>query len=190
MEGPYWWAKAAREAYLKIGEEYGATRTRPLYVADFGRLGDRALDVGSGRGAQSLYIEHEHRYVVRCDLDRRIAAGGEAVECEATLLPFRDKAFDVVYLVAVVHHMPREAAAAALREAKRVGRLAVATAWAPEAWRGRRLGGGAWEVPWGGRAVRIYFEYGVADLLEMAPARPLSLGFLKRGRHFNIYILF
>lgn len=188
--GGFWWALQARSAYLAIGEEYGATRTRPLYVADFGRMGDRALDVGAGKGAQTLYFEHEHRYVVRCELDRKLTYRGDVVECEASMLPFRDGSFDVVYAVAVIHHMPREAARAALWEAARVGRRVVATVWAPEAWRGRPLGGGAWEVPWGDRAARVYFVYGVEDLVELAPRRPLSVGYVRRGRQFNIYVLF
>ncbi|MFN7105812.1 MAG: class I SAM-dependent methyltransferase, partial [Pyrobaculum sp.] len=75
------WAKAARGAYLAIGREYQATRVRPLPVADIANFGERALDVGSGRGAQPLYFEHQHRHVVHCDLDRRLLPGGDSVEC-------------------------------------------------------------------------------------------------------------
>ena len=183
------WARRAREAYLAIGEEYEATRRRPLPVADFGELGPRALDVGAGRGAQPLYIEWAHGFVVHCDLDRRLLPGSDSVECEATRLPFRDGAFDVAYLVAVLHHMPREAAGEALREAKRVARRVVATVWAPPKWRGREVGRGVWEVPWGDRAVRVYFQYELGDLAEVAPSPPLSMGVLKRGGQYNFYIL-
>jgi len=64
------WAKIARDAYLAIGREYGATRRRPMPMADFADFGPRALDVGAGSGAQQAYLEHEHPYVVHCDLDR------------------------------------------------------------------------------------------------------------------------
>ena len=183
------WAKRARDAYLAIGEEYEATRRRPLPVADFADFGWRALDVGSGRGAQPKYLEHEHRLVVHCDLDRRLTPGGDSVECEATMLPFRDGAFDVAYLVAVIHHMPREAAATALREAKRVARHVVATVWAPRRWRGREVAPGAWEVPWGAKAVRAYYQYALRDLAELAPAPPLALGAMRRGRQLNFFIV-
>ncbi|MCU7788010.1 class I SAM-dependent methyltransferase [Pyrobaculum sp. 3827-6] len=185
-----WWAKEAREAYISIGEEYEATRRRPLPVADFATFGNKALDVGCGRGAQPRYLEHEHGFVVHCDLDRRMTPGGDSVECEATMMPFRDGAFDVVYLVAVIHHMPRDAAALALREARRVGRVAVATVWALEVWRGREIAPGVWEVPWGGKARRIYFQYRLEDLLAVAPTRVLSAGVMRRGRHYNFYIVF
>ncbi|MFN3804768.1 MAG: class I SAM-dependent methyltransferase [Pyrobaculum sp.] len=181
------WAKAARNAYLAIGGEYQATRTRPLPVADLADFGERALDVGSGRGAQPLYFERQHRYVVHCDLDRRLTPGGDSVECEANLLPFRDGAFDVAYLVAVLHHMPKEAAAVALREAKRVAAAAVATVWRPD--RGREVAPGVWEVPWGRRAARLYYVHRLEELAELAGVRPISLGLMKRGRHHNFYIL-
>ncbi|WP_053240373.1 class I SAM-dependent methyltransferase [Pyrobaculum islandicum] len=182
------WARRAREAYLAIGREYGATRARPLPVADFATAGPKALDVGSGTGAQPRYLEHEHPYVVHCDLDRRLSPGGDFVECEATMLPFRDGAFDAAYLVAVIHHMPPEAARRALAEAKRAARLVVATAWAPA--RGREVAPGVYEVPWGDRATRIYYRYELEDLIAMAPAAPLSAGVARRRRQTNYYILF
>ena len=85
--------------------------------------------------------------------------------------------------------MPREAAGEALKEAKRVARRVVATVWAPPKWRGREVGRGVWEVPWGDRAVRVYFQYELGDLAEVAPSPPLSMGILRRGRQYNFYIL-
>ena len=156
-------------------------------MADFARFGPRALDVGAGTGAQPAYLEHEHPHVVHCDLDRRLMPHGDSVECEATMLPFRDGAFDVAYLIAVIHHMPPPAAARALAEAKRVARWAVATAWQPD--RGREVAPGVYEVPWGDRAARIYYQYGVLELFRLASTKPLSAGVLLRGSHLNYFIL-
>lgn len=181
------WAKRARDAYLAIGEEYEWTRRRPLPVADFADFGWRALDVGSGRGAQPKYLEHEHRFVVHCDLDRRLTPGGDSVECEATMLPFRDRAFDVAYLVAVIHHMPPEAVAMALKEAVRAARRVVVTTWMPS--RGRQIGPGLWEVPWGSRAVRLYYHYTAYDIIRVAPLNPLAMGLLRRRGEINYFVL-
>lgn len=181
------WAKIARDAYLAIGREYGATRRRPLPVADFANFGPKALDIGSGTGAQPAYFEHEHPYVVHCDLDRRLMPRGDSVECEAAMLPFRDGAFDVAYLVAVIHHMPPHAAAEALAEARRAARRAVATVWQPS--RGHEAAPGIYEVPWGARATRIYYRYSPQDLLRIAPTRPLSMGIIRKGKQLNHYVL-
>ncbi len=181
------WAKIARDAYLAIGREYGATRRRPMPLADFADFGPRALDVGAGSGAQPAYLEHEHPYVVHCDLDRRLMPPGDSVECEATMLPFRDGAFDVAYLIAVIHHMPPPATARALAETKRVARRAVATAWQPD--RGRAVAPGVYEVPWGTRTMRLYYRYGVHEMLQLAPTKPLSIGIMRRGKQLNHYIV-
>lgn len=136
----------ARDAYLAIGREYGVIRRRPMPTADFADFGSRVLDVGAGSGAQPAYLEHEHPYVVHRDLDGWfMPPPGDSVECEATMLAFRDGAFDVAYLVAVIHHMPPPAIARALSEAKRVARRAVA-ARQPD--RGREVAPGVYEVPW------------------------------------------
>lgn len=62
------------------------------------------------------------------------------------MLPFRDGAFDVAYLIAVIHHMPPPATARTLSEAKRVARRAVAAARQPD--RRREVAPGVYEVPW------------------------------------------
>ncbi|MFN7106486.1 MAG: class I SAM-dependent methyltransferase, partial [Pyrobaculum sp.] len=108
-------------------------------------------------------------------------------ECEATLLPFRDGAFDVAYLVAVLHHMPKEAAERALGEGKRVAAAVVATVWRPD--RGREVAPGVWEVPWGHKAVRLYYVYSLGDLAEMAGREAVSLGVMRRGRQHNLYLV-
>lgn len=190
------WAVEAREAYRRIAAAYEESRWRrqPMPAADFGALGRRALDVGAGRGAQPEYLEAEHPYVVHCDLAQEMLPRrcSDCLLCEATLLPFRESSFDVVYAVAVYHHLPRDALAAAVAEALRVGRSLVATVWAPRRWRGRGSAG-VHEVPWRwrGDAVRIYYEYPPGDLLEAvqrAGGRALAAGYLKRGE-YNAFVV-
>ncbi|MFB6491255.1 MAG: methyltransferase domain-containing protein [Thermoproteus sp. AZ2] len=186
------WAVESRDAYVKIAKAYEESRARPLPVADLGLGGVRALDIGSGRGAQPRYINSEHPYVVHCDLDPALLPeGGDAALCEATALPFRPDAFDVAYAVAVYHHLPKDAAAAAVAEALRVARALVATVWVPPRWRGRAKAPGVYEVPWRwrGEAVRTYYAYDMPDLLELARgAEVLAAGYMKRGRHHNAFI--
>jgi ubiquinone/menaquinone biosynthesis C-methylase UbiE len=112
---------------------------------------------------------------------------GDSVEREATTLPFRDGAFDVAYLIAVTHHMPPPATARALAEAKRVARRAVATAWQPD--RGREVAPSVYEVPRGTRTMRLYYRYGVHEMLQLAPTKPLSIGIIRRGKQPNHYIV-
>jgi len=124
---------------------------------------------------------------VHCDLHRRLTPGGDSVECEATMLPFRDGAFDVAYLIAVIHHMPPEVASIALRNARRVAKRVVITTWAVA--KGRQVGPKLWVVPWGKKALRYYFHYTHYDLAKMLPTMPLAMGILKRGNQINYFVL-
>lgn len=184
------WAISARDAYTAIGKAYEESRRRPILVADLAVFGPKALDIGSGRGAQPAYLEAEHPYVVHCDLSPElIPQGSEAVLCEATMLPFRSGAFDVVYAVAVFHHLPPDALARAVAEGLRVGRRLVATTWLLPGGGGERREI-AWR--WRSRAVRIYYVYGLSDLasaVSAAGGRPLMLTYLRRGRRLNSLVL-
>ncbi|MCI4464722.1 MAG: class I SAM-dependent methyltransferase [Thermoproteus sp.] len=182
------WALAAREAYRAIAEAYEASRRRPLPTADIANFGDKALDLGSGRGAQPPYLEASYRYIVHCDLaPELVPRGSEAVLCEATALPFRDGAFDVVHAVAVYHHLPPGVLGAAFAEALRVGGAVVATVWSLPG------GGGAVRrVPWRwrGEALRVYYVYSLRDLASAALAaggRLVALGYMRRGRRLNAF---
>ncbi len=184
------WAVKSREAYRAIHGAYEGSRRSPLLTADLAPRGVKALDLGSGRGAQPRYLESEYPYVVHCDLAQElIPPGSEAVLCEATMLPFRDGSFDVIHAVAVYHHLPPIALTAALREAVRVGRLLVATVWALPG------GGGVMRViPWRWRAEadRVYYVYSIADLINsaaVAGAKVLSIGYMRRGRRLNVFLV-
>ncbi|MGC9118775.1 MAG: class I SAM-dependent methyltransferase [Thermoproteus sp.] len=184
------WALAARDAYRAIAEAYEASRRRPLPTADIADFGDRALDLGSGRGAQPAYLEAAYRYVVHCDLaPELVPRGSEAVLCEATALPFRDGAFDVVHAVAVYHHLPPGVLGRAFAEALRVGDAVVATVWDLPG-----SGGVAKLVPWRwrGEALRVYYAYGIRDLagaVFAAGGELAGAGYMRRGRRLNAFVV-
>ncbi|MEZ0248982.1 MAG: class I SAM-dependent methyltransferase [Thermoproteus sp.] len=186
------WATRARDAYRAIYRAYEESRRRPLPTADLADLGRRSLDLGSGRGAQPAYFDWEYPYTIHCDLaPELVPRGSEAVLCEATALPFRDGAFDVVHAVAVYHHIPPEGLRKALDEGLRVGRRLVATVWILPRGRGS---GAPLQIPWRWKAeaVRIYYDYSLKDLIDVvvsAGGEVLSAGYMRRGRHLNAYVL-
>ena len=95
----------------------------------------RCLEVGCGRGAfQDLIADYtglDLAESVRCYLHKPFVAGS------ATALPFADRAFDVIWSVAVLEHVPDPQRA--LEEMRRVltdgGLLYLAPAWLCRPWR-------------------------------------------------------
>jgi SAM-dependent methyltransferase len=101
--------------------------------------GQSVLEVGSGAGAHSATFARRGARVTALDLtlervlatarkfDLLDAADGFAVQGDASVLPFPDQAFDVVYSNGVLHHTPRirEAVAEVHRVLKPGGRAVV-----------------------------------------------------------------
>jgi hypothetical protein len=46
-----------------------------------------------------------------------------------------------------------------------------------------------YEVPWGTRTMRLYYRYGVHEMLQLAPTKPLSIGIIRRGKQLNYYVV-
>ncbi len=95
----------------------------PLALASRGRV----LDVGAGTGALTAVLREEvPGTVVAVDADRDLlqSVPGPRALGDATRLPFRDDAFDLVVCQALLVNLP--APEAALREFARVSRDAVA----------------------------------------------------------------
>lgn len=113
----------AREGRSHTGALLRQARLRP---------GERALDLGCGTG--SLVIEAsgmvgEQGRVVGIDASeqmlaraRRKRAGPQVQFLQGTVeaLPFEDGSFDVVFSTLMLHHLPRPAREACVREARRV----------------------------------------------------------------------
>ena len=171
-----------------------------MLTVDYDRLGVRAgdtlLDLGCGGGRHAFEALRRGVRVVAADMDaaelKDVVAlfaaleeagddgdgqgSGDAVNADATRLPFTDGSFDRIIAAEVAEHIPDDAAA--FRELARVlrpgGTMAVTVpAWLPE------------KVCWAlseqyhapfveGGHVRIYTEAGVRAQLEGAGLEPLG----------------
>src|SRR4051794_32123116 len=78
----------------------------------------RALDVGCG---PSSLLRRVNMDPIGVDCEpARARAFGKAVVATATALPFADGAFDSVWSLGLLHHLPDVSARAAIREMRRV----------------------------------------------------------------------
>lgn len=128
--------------YARLAADYDAVRGNEALDRDFwfasleetGRLrpGERVLDLGAGTGRFSRFAS-EVAKVVAFDrsMDMLARAGGKGpfsrVRGDAHALPFRADAFDLTFIVMVLHQL--EDTPRALREVARVSRrVVVATA--------------------------------------------------------------
>lgn len=99
--------------------------------------GSRVLDAGSGASILPVYLARRGHRVAAADVavgKRLGTASGAAVDYVAgdlVALPFRDEAFDVVFCISVVEHLPGGRIPRALLELRRVlrpgGRMLLTT---------------------------------------------------------------
>ena len=107
---------------------------RKLYtipLAKIKTLGTRVLEVGCGPGLESLILQHDGLFAVATDIDAEIPAkilvpmGIERiVRCDAAVLPFKDKSFDLVYSCGVMEHFSDDIVKTMLAEQVRVAKYA------------------------------------------------------------------
>ena len=121
------WAGGPEQVYAPLARALVAAAPLPL-------AGGRVLDLGAGTGVagQAALAAGADR-VVAADLAvamlRRGAPAQHPVVADATALPFRDQAFDLVVAAICLNQM--SGAGAAQREARRVGRGLAASTFAP-----------------------------------------------------------
>lgn len=77
--------------------------------------GKRVLEVGCGAGIDSCEFASNGAIITSVDfteiaakltMDLTKKYGGQVARCSATILPFREEVFDVVYSFGVIHHVP------------------------------------------------------------------------------------
>ena len=110
-----------------VVEHYAAKRTAFLR-AQWDNCPARALDVGAGTGALAARLQAEGWQMAGVDQARAMLQvmskrGGQAAQASSVHLPFADNTFDVVYCVAVLHHVADpKAVRSTIREMARVTR--------------------------------------------------------------------
>jgi len=95
--------------------------------------GDTVLDVGCGDGSHHAWMTGERGLVYTgCDVSATMIGLARAAHPEArfdvadaTCLPYADGEFDVAFSRAMLLHLPRDVAEAAVREMVRVSQVAV-----------------------------------------------------------------
>lgn len=123
--------------------------------------GSRVLDVGAGGSIFPLYLR-QRGYDVSCvdywmypRLGRATGYRPHYVKADARSLPFSDGAFDAVFCISVIEHLPRAAIPSALADMRRVlrpgGTLILTTDFVDDADRTLyyETGGGQEVVDWG-----------------------------------------
>lgn len=99
-----------------------------------GRSGESVLDLPCGTGRLLPFLTGLGHHVAQADGARSMlrqltardtASAGRVVQADALRMPFADRSFDGVVMFRFLHHLPPDAAAAAIAEACRVARRFV-----------------------------------------------------------------
>lgn len=121
----YWKRVGYRDSADAVMQAFALPKLE--FIRQYVELADaRLLDVGCGNGAFTRLFAQVCRYVVGVDYSEHILLsnpGGALLRGRAEELPFRDGAFDVVFVANLLHHSADPSAV--VREASRVARQHV-----------------------------------------------------------------
>ena len=129
--------RASREYFLEIERKRYALQPHiPEILSRIDWGGKRVLEIGAGVGTDARQLIGRGAVYTGINVDRgsteataqalrAFSLSGNAVQCDATSLGFRDGTFDVVYAFGVLHHIPdvRKAVAEIRRVLKPGGEL-------------------------------------------------------------------
>jgi len=136
-----------KDDYNYIAIDFANTRANIwLEIAnlfDYIKKGDKVLDLGCGNGRFVNIIKEKGGVYLGCDVSENLINiakknyPNENFQVKQALkLPFQNNYFDVIYSIAVLHHIPsKQFRLEFLQEAKRVlkmGGIFVLTAWKPK----------------------------------------------------------
>lgn len=133
--------------YNQIAENFASTRTQVWpeinFLFDYIKPGDKVLDLGCGHGRYLLEIKKRGGIYFGIDGSKeliKIAKDKYPKEniqmADVLTLPFKNNFFDIVYSLAVLHHIPSVALREQfLRETEKVikpGGFVILTVWRPK----------------------------------------------------------
>lgn len=136
--------KQTQQVYNAIAYDFSNTRSQMwqdlLPLLDYSRKGDKVLDLGCGNGRLFGALKEKQVDYIGCDNSSELLKIAQDKYPEAKFyltdglsLPFQNETFDIIYCIAVLHHIPsRKLRDQFLQEAKRVLKphgLFVATVW-------------------------------------------------------------
>lgn len=212
-----------QETYNAIAYDFSNTRNYIwqdiLPLLDYSRKGAKVLDLGCGNGRLFEALKEKQVDYTGVDNSKELLKIAQQKYPQANFqlvngisLPFKDKTFDIIYCVAVLHHIPsKRLRKDFLLEAKRVLRpngLMVATVWKlgqkksnllpkftlKKLFSKSDLDFGDVLVPWHNKAMRFVHNFtnlGLKRLFKQAGFMAQKTGVLLRPerRDYNLFII-